>query len=156
MNLFNCDLSKASLNQGTSLSIRKSAAVVPVFKKGIRSHPDLCNFRPIPLTCICVEHNVAISHISQHLEIHKVCVKNNKVSALTEAVKPNLFPLLMILLSVTTKVANLMFCCWTSVRLLTSLLILVYAYVISYITMEFMAGVPRGGQRGHLALGPRV
>ena len=44
----------------------------------------------------------------------------------TEAVKPNLFLPLMILLSVSTRVVNAMFCCWTSVRPLIRFLILVY------------------------------
>ena len=68
----------------------------------------------------------------------KFCVKNNMVSILREAVKPNLFPLLMIFaecLNHACRVANVMFCCWTSVRLLTRFPILVY--VISYVTMEF-------------------
>ena len=59
---------QASLNQETLPSIWKSAAVVPIFKKGSRSDP--CNFRPISLTCICVKilEHIVFSHISHHLE----------------------------------------------------------------------------------------
>ena len=63
---------KASLNQGTLPCIWKTAAVVPVFKKGSWSDPS--NYQPISLTCICVKilEHIVFSHISRHLELHQV------------------------------------------------------------------------------------
>ena len=58
---------QASLDQGVLPSIWKTAKVVPIHKKGIKSDP--CNYRPVSLTCICckiLEH-IVYSSISDHL-----------------------------------------------------------------------------------------
>ena len=63
---------QASLEQGALPNIWKSAAVVPIYKKGSRS--DLGNYRPVSLTCICckiLEH-IVFSSISKHLQNHEV------------------------------------------------------------------------------------
>ena len=59
---------QASLDQGSLPVIWKTAAVVPIFKKGSKTDP--CNYRPILLTCICskiLEH-IVYSSISEHLD----------------------------------------------------------------------------------------
>ena len=63
---------QASLDQGVLPSIWKTAAVVPIFKKGARSDPG--NYRPVSLTCICckiLEH-IVYSSITKHLQYHEV------------------------------------------------------------------------------------
>ena len=63
---------QASLEQGALPNIWKSAAVVPIYKKGSRSDPG--NYRPVSLTCICckiLEH-IVYSSISKHLQNHEV------------------------------------------------------------------------------------
>ena len=42
---------QASLDQGALPTVWKTAAVVPIFKKGNRSDPG--NYKPVWLTCIC-------------------------------------------------------------------------------------------------------
>ena len=54
---------QASLDQGVLPSIWKTAAVVPIFKKGARSDPG--NYRPVSLTCIyckILEHICIFQH----------------------------------------------------------------------------------------------
>ena len=61
-----------SLDQGCSLDIWKTAAVVPIYKKGSRTNPS--NYRPVSLTCICskiLEH-IVHSVISKHLEHYQI------------------------------------------------------------------------------------
>ena len=61
---------QASLDQGHLPNIWRTAAVVPIFKKGNRNEPN--NYRPVSLTCICsklLEH-IVYSVISKHLEHH--------------------------------------------------------------------------------------
>ena len=61
---------QASLDQGSLPSIWKTAAIVPIFKKGNKTEPN--NYRPVSLTCICskiLEH-IVYSAISKHLEYH--------------------------------------------------------------------------------------
>ena len=63
---------QASLDQGHLPDIWKTAAVVPIYKKGSRPEPS--NYGPVKLTCICskiLEHNVH-SAISQHLEHYQI------------------------------------------------------------------------------------
>jgi len=63
---------QASLDQGYLPDIWKTAAVVPIYKKGSRTNPS--NYRPISLTCICskiLEH-IVHSVISKHLEHYQI------------------------------------------------------------------------------------
>ena len=63
---------QASLDQGHLPDIWKTAAVVPIYKKGSRSEPS--NYRPVSLTCICskiLEH-IVHSAISKHLEYYQI------------------------------------------------------------------------------------
>jgi len=70
---------RASLDQGMLPSIWKTAKVVPIFKKGNKSDP--CNYRPVPLTCICckiIEH-IVYSSISNHLSSFNIlCYKRHQ------------------------------------------------------------------------------
>ena len=59
---------QASLDQGHLPNIWRTAAVVPIYKKGSKTEPS--NYRPVSLTCICskiLEH-IVYSAISKHLE----------------------------------------------------------------------------------------
>ena len=61
---------QASLDQGHLLNIWKTAAVVPLLKKGNRNEPN--NYKPVSLTCVCsklLEH-IVYSVISKHLKHH--------------------------------------------------------------------------------------
>ena len=62
---------QASLDQGHLPNIWRTAAVVPIYKKGSKTEPS--NYRPVSLTCICskiLEH-IVYSAISKHLEHHQ-------------------------------------------------------------------------------------
>ena len=63
---------QASLDQGVIPTIWKTAAVVPIFKKGSRSDPG--NYRPVSLMCICckVLEHVIYSSITKHLQQHEI------------------------------------------------------------------------------------
>ena len=63
---------QASLDQGVLPSIWKTAADVPIYKKGSRSDPD--NYRPVSLTCICCKilERIVYSSITKHLQYHEV------------------------------------------------------------------------------------
>jgi len=58
---------QVSLDQGVLPSIWKTAAIVPIFKKGCRSDPG--NYRAVFLTCICCKilENIIYSSITKHL-----------------------------------------------------------------------------------------
>jgi len=62
----------ASLYQGKLPEDWKSAFVVPVFKKGVRSDPT--NYRPISLTCVCCKifEHIVVSSISAHANLHNI------------------------------------------------------------------------------------
>jgi len=63
---------QASLDQGCLPDIWKTAAVVPIYKKGSRTNPS--NYRLVSLTCICskiLEH-IVHSVISKHLEHYQI------------------------------------------------------------------------------------
>ena len=65
-------LYQASLDQGQLLEDWKIANVIPVFKKGNRSHPS--NYRPISLTSICckiLEH-IVYSNVLHHLQKYNI------------------------------------------------------------------------------------
>ena len=70
---------QAALDQGMLPSNWKTAKVVPIFKKGNKSDP--CNYRPVPLTCICckiIEH-IVYSSISNHLlSFNILCYKRHQ------------------------------------------------------------------------------
>jgi len=63
---------QALLDQGVIPTIWKTAAVVPIFKKGSRSDPG--NYQPLSLTCICckVLEHVIYSSITKHLGQHEI------------------------------------------------------------------------------------
>jgi len=61
---------QASLDQGHLLNIWRTAAVVPIFKKGNRNEPN--NYRPVSLTCICSKllKHIVYPVISKYLKLH--------------------------------------------------------------------------------------
>ena len=63
---------QVSLDQGVLPGIWKTAAVVPIFKKGAKSDPG--NYRPVSLTCICCKilEYIVYSSITKHLQYHEV------------------------------------------------------------------------------------
>ena len=65
-------LFQATINQGTIPPEWKEANVVPIFKKGDKSHAS--NYRPVSLTvvtCKMLEH-IICSSIHKHLEKHRI------------------------------------------------------------------------------------
>ena len=85
---------QASLDQGNLPDIWKTAAVVPIYKKGNRTEPS--NYRPVSLTCICSKiliillyQNILSSIIyyvcdEQHGFLRRKCCKTQLITTVND------------------------------------------------------------------------